>query len=217
MVFLTFITLVALFFVGIPALGKFVGFVSDLGKSNKPISSNDKTPPPPPKFKTFNEFTNQNNVTLTGNTEAGSTVKLTFDGNEQSTLSDKDGNFTFSNIQLSDGENQFSAVSVDSAGNVSQKTPDYKITFDTKPPELTISSPQEGSSYFGSSQRQVTIQGTTESGTQITINGRIVAVDDTGKFQYSVSLTDGDNKFTIKATDKAGNTTEKELALSFTP
>lgn len=217
MVFLTFVTLVALFFIGIPALGKFVGFVSDLGKSNKPISSTDTTPPPPPRFNTFNDFTNQNNVTLSGNTEAGATVKLTFNGNEQTTLSDKDGNFTFTNIGLNDGDNLFSAVAVDSAGNVSQKTQDYKIVFDKKAPDLQLTAPAESSSFFGSSQRQITIQGITESGVQITINGRIVAVDDTGKFQYSVSLNDGGNKFTVKATDKAGNTTEKELNVTFSP
>lgn len=213
-IFLTVGVLVLLFFAGIPALGKFTAFVSDLGKSDKTISLNDKTPPGPPRFDIFPDFTNQKNITLTGTAEAGSTVKLTFNGTESENVADKSGRFTF-DTSLNDGENLFSAVATDQAGNVSQKSKDGKITFDNKAPDLTISSPSDGSQFFGSNQRQITIQGTTEQYCQVTINGRIVAVDDSGKFQFTTSLTDGENKFTIKSVDQAGNETEKDLSLSF--
>lgn len=211
---LTVVALVVLFFAGIPALGKFTAFVSDLGKSNKPISSSDKTPPAPPTFNTFSDFTNQNNITLTGRTESGATIKLTFSGGVIDSLADKDGNFSF-DLSLQDGENTFSAIAVDPAGNVSQRTKDFKILFDNKPPDLNITSPSDGSQFFGSSQRQVTIQGTTDSGSQVTVNDRIVTVDDSGKFAYTSTLNDGENKFTIKATDQAGNVAEKDLTLNF--
>ncbi|QQG41199.1 MAG: hypothetical protein HYV90_03400 [Candidatus Woesebacteria bacterium] len=207
--------LVLLFFLGIPALGKFTAFVSDLGKSNKPITSNDKTPPAPPRFNTFSDYTNQNQISLSGTTEPGATIKLTFNGNGSETMADKEGFFTFSNLNLNDGNNAFFATTVDAAGNISQQTQEYKIVFDNKPPELTVDNPSDGSTFFGSKQRQVTIQGTSESGVSVTINDRIIVVDDDGKFQYTLTLNEGENKFVIKATDQAGNFIEKEITLNF--
>lgn len=214
-ILLTIVTVVALFIVGIPTLGKFVGFVSDVGKSNKPIVINDKTPPAPPRFNTFQDFTNQSMASISGTTEPGATVKLTFNGSEQDTVADKDGNFSFNGLSLNLGDNTFTAVAIDTAGNSSQPTKQYKITFNNKPPQLNIASPGDGTQFFGSAQRQVTIQGTTDVNTQVTINDRIVAVDDTGKFQYTTTLSDGQNKFAIKATDAAGNSVEKDLTLNF--
>jgi hypothetical protein len=214
-IFLTIVALIVLFFEGLPFLGNFAVFVSEIGKSTKPIVSTDKTPPAPPKFASFPDFTNQNKIDLKGNTEPGAIVKLTFNGSEQDGLSDKDGKFTFS-MTLTNGENDFSAIAVDQAGNISQKTQDYKIVFDNKPPTLTIDSPANGAQFLGSKERQVTIQGTTDPNTQITVNDRIVAVDDSGKFQYTTTLTDGENKFAVKSTDQAGNTAEADLTLNFT-
>lgn len=212
----TIVAIVLLFFYGVPVLGKFAGFVSDLGKSGKAISVNDKTPPAPPRFDFLNNFTNQQNIDIAGVTESGATIKFTFNGNAQESLADKDGRFQF-NVLLSNGENTYSALAVDSAGNLSQQTKTFTITFDNKPPDLTISSPNDGTGFFGSSQRQVTINGTTDTGSQITINDRMVNADDTGKFQYTTTLNDGENKFNIKSVDSAGNTKEQPLTLNFTP
>ena len=80
---LTILALTLLFFVGIPFLGKFTAFVSDLGKSNKSITGGDTTPPAPPRFNTYPEFTNDVRVTISGNAESGVTVKVEFNGKEQ--------------------------------------------------------------------------------------------------------------------------------------
>lgn len=213
---LTLGAIVILYFVGIPLLGKFTALVTSLKGNNKKISSTDTTPPPPPKFKYFPEFTNQLNVTLSGNTEAGSSVKLTLNGNPQETLADNTGQFTF-NVTLQNGENIFAATATDQSGNQSQKSDDYQITFDNKAPDLSITSPSDNSNFFGSTQRQVTIEGKTEEGAEVTVNGRIVSVDDSGVFQYTTTLNDGANTFTIKSVDSAGNSTEKNLTLNFAP
>ncbi len=215
-ILLTIGAIILLFFYGISILGKFAGFVSDLGKSGKAISVNDHTPPAPPRFDYINSFTNKQNINISGATEAGATVKFTFNDSVQDTLADKDGHFQFS-IQLSSGENSYSAVAVDQSGNISQKTQNFTITFDNKPPDLAIENPNDGAQFFGSNQRQATINGSTDMGSQITINDRIVTVDDSGKFQYTTTLNSGENKFTIKATDQAGNITQKDITLNFTP
>lgn len=206
-----------LFFIGIPILGRFVGFISGIGHGNTPIAVNDNTPPAPPRFNSFPDFTNQKTVNINGSSEPGAKVILTFNSQEMETVVDKDGQFSFTDLSLKDGANDFSATAQDSAGNISLESKSFSITYDAKPPDLSIDSPGDGSQFFGSKERQVNIQGTTESGAQITVNDRIVVVDDSGKFQYTTSLNDGENKFTVKSTDKAGNSAEKDLTLSFSP
>lgn len=215
LIILSIVAITLLIIFGIPNVGRVATFVNGLKGSTTPITSNDKTPPAPPNFKTFPDFTNQQNATIEGTAEPGATVKLTFNGAVQDTLVDKDGNFSFPNLALQIGDNPFSAFAVDTAGNISQKTSQNKITYNNKPPALSIDNPADGSNFFGSSQRQVTIQGTTDANTNVTINDRIVSVDDSGKFQYTLTLNSGDNKFTIKSTDLAGNSTEKDIILNF--
>lgn len=215
-VVLTTAALILLVFVGIPLFGRLTVFVSDLRSGGKAISKNDTIPPGPPRFNYFPAFTNQQTASISGASEPGATVKLDFNGSTQEILVDKDGNFSF-NLQLNSGDNTFSAIAADPSGNQSQKSKDGKITFDNKPPDLTVSSPTDGSNFFGSNQRQITIQGTTEVGCQIIINDRIVSVDDNGNFQYTTTLNDGASTFAIKSTDQAGNTTQKDITLNFTP
>jgi len=215
-IFLAVAGSVLLFFVGIPLMGRFTAFVSDIGKSNKNIAASDTTPPAPPRFSNFSDFTNQENMDVSGVAETGAVVKLTFNGVEQETITDKDGNFIF-NLKLIKGENYLSAIAVDGAKNESIATREYTITFDNKAPDLTIDSPSDGASFFGSGQRQVTINGTTEAGVGVTVNDRIVAVEEDGKFQFTTTLNEGSNQFNVKSFDKAGNTTEVGISLNFTP
>jgi hypothetical protein len=213
---LTIAFIVFLFTLGIPLLVKFTGFFTDLGKTQKPIDKTDTIPPAPPQIKIPADYTNQTSVEITGNTEAGATVKLFYNNNTQEVLADRDGKFTF-NLQLNKGENTVSATAKDTNGNESQKTQTYTITFDNEPPEIKIDSPSDGAEFYGSKERQLTIKGKTESEADLTINDRVVAVDDDGSFAFLTTLSEGENTFKIKATDKAGNTEETSLTVSFTP
>jgi len=205
-----------LFFVGIPLFGRLTVFISDIRSGNKAITQNDTTPPAPPKFDPTPEFTNQQTITISGNSEAGATVILTFNSDKKEVITDKDGNFSF-NLLLENGENNFSAMAIDTSENQSQNSKNHIITFDNKAPILEISSPADGASFFGSTQRQVSIQGTTDEGCQVTINERFVSVDEAGSFEYTTTLNDGDNSFNIKSKDQAGNSTEKTISLTFNP
>ena len=213
---LSAVAVIVLVFVGVPLFGRFTVFFSDLRGGGKATNQNDTIPPGPPRFNYFPAFTNQQTMTVTGGSEGGATVKLSFNGGTHEVLADKDGNFSF-NLQLLNGENTFSAIAQDASGNQSQISKEYTITFDNKPPDLNVTAPSDGSSYFGSNQRQITIQGTTEVGCQVVINDRITSVDDSGSFQYTTTLNDGANSFAVKSTDQAGNTTQKDLTLNFTP
>lgn len=214
--FLSLVFIIFLFFLGIPMFAKFATFMSNLGKSDKPIVLNDTTPPAPPQLFVENEYTNQKSIEISGNTEAGAIVIITFNSDIQEVISDNVGFFSLK-FNLKDGENSFSAQAKDQAGNVSQPTKVYSITFDNTPPEIVIESPTDGSEYFGSKQTQVTIKGHSEAGSSVTVNDRFVSVNDDGVFNYTASLSEGENTFNIKAVDKAGNEKEKSLTLRFTP
>lgn len=213
---LTIISIILLFIFGIPILGKFAGFVSDLGGAKNSISINDKTPPAPPFVNELPEYTNQSEVKLTGRSEEGATIKLILNGDQKETVADENGEFSFS-FKLLKEENLFELTATDLAGNISQKTESYKITYDDEKPELTIDTPQENSQFYGPGQKEIHIKGKVEEDANLTINGKFVSVGSEGNFEFTDTLNDGENKFNMKSTDLAGNLTEKDLVVFFTP
>lgn len=218
-IFFTFLTVVSIFafiFLGLPVLAKFAGFLTDLKKSGLPIERNDTTPPAPPRLESLPEYTNEFSVEIKGTTEAGASVILFLNDDEEELVVNKDGEFNFT-FKLDKGENTVSVKASDAAGNESQETDVYKIIFDNEPPELEITSPEDGKEFYGSKERQVSINGKTEESASVTINDRIVAVDVSGNFTFVTTLSEGENGFTIKTEDKAGNSNEASLTLRFTP
>lgn len=213
---LTVGALVLILFFGIPILGKFAAFLHDLGSSNKPVDANDTTPPAPPQFESLPEVTNESSIDLNGRTEPGATVILKLNDEEKEVLSNADGKFTFS-WSLWDGDNKISGKSKDAGGNESQSTPPKTVVVDKKDPDLDITNPANGSKFTGTANKQISVKGTTEESVSVTINDRIVAVDSTGHFNFSTALGEGNNEIKIKATDRAGNTTEKSIAVTYTP
>jgi hypothetical protein len=214
--FLTIALIVVFIFLGLPAFAKFAGFLTDLRKSSEAPEVGDTTPPAPPRLEPLPEATNNLQVEIKGSTEPGATVVLTLNNKQQELLANKEGTFSYT-FSLADGENTLSAIAFDSAGNESQKTKKYKITYDNDPPELAIVKPEDGSKFYGAKQRQIVIEGMTEEGASVNINERLVVVEADGSFSFATSLSEGENQFSIKASDKAGNTTEKSLTLHFTP
>lgn len=213
---LTIISLALVFFLGLPAVAKFSAFLSDLRKSSEPVEREDSTPPVPPRFEPLPEATNQLRVDIKGSSEPGVSIILKLNNKEEEILANSDGEFNYT-FALNDGENKISAYARDSAGNESQKTDVFNIIYDDEPPELSLKTPVDGTNYYGSKQRQVLLEGVTEEGVNININGRFVQVDSGGKFTFTTTLNEGENKFTILASDKAENTSEKTITLNFSP
>ncbi len=215
-VVLTIAAVLALFLFGLPTVAKFAAFLTEIRKTSLPVEKNDTTPPPPPRIDILPDATNKSALDVKGSAEAGSTVILTFNSDGQEVVAGNGGEFLFS-LNLNDGENKLSFVAKDPAGNESQRTQTYKVIFDDEEPKLEISSPSDGAEFFGSSERQATLQGLTEPEIELTINDRPIKVEDNGSFTYATTLNEGENTFNIKAVDKAGNTTEKSLTLKFSP
>ena len=203
-------------YVGFPAIARFATFLTGFRNSNQPAEQNDTTPPAPPRLQTESEVTNKVNVKVEGTTEPGATVILKLNGKEVELLANKDGEFSH-DFALKKGENTASAKAIDTVGNESQESELLIIIQDDEEPELTINSPADGTTFYGSRERQVTIEGQTEEGASVTINERVVVVSATGSFTYTISLADGENTFNIIAQDQAGNTEEASLTLHYSP
>ena len=213
---LTILAILGVLFYGLPSVARFAAFLSDLRKSSLPVDRNDTTPPAPPRLDRLPEATKEPEIEISGVTEEGATVILTLNGKDEEVVADADGKFRFS-YSLRKGENQISAKAKDRTGNESQPTAGITVLFDNEAPKLDISAPADGSQLYGDGQRQLAIKGTTEVGITLTINDRIVKVEEDGTFTFATTLADGENSFNLKSADKAGNQTEKTLKVNFSP
>ena len=74
---------------------------------------------------------------------------------------------------------------------------------DTTPPSLHISSPING---MGTDINTVVVNGITEPGASVSINGIAAYVEKNGSFSVMIPLKRGENTITVKASDPSGNT-----------
>lgn len=213
-VILSILAIIFLIFLGIPTLVKFAGFVGDIAKSDKPVEINDITPPAPPQFDEIPDHTNNDNLEITGQSENSAIIKIRANNQNSEVVANNEGRFTFT-FNLDKGENTIDAIATDLSGNESTQTQTFKITFDNEEPKLEIESPSDGSSFFGSGQRQLSIKGSVDEIVDLSINDRFVALKDDNTFSFATTLSEGENKFEIKAIDPAGNETSTSLTVSF--
>lgn len=213
---LSILTIIILFFFGIPLIAKFVSFISDFTNKNTPITLNDNTPPAPPRFDNLPDATNKEIFEVTGTTEEGVTVYVFLNSSEKEIIADSYGEFATS-LDLTKGENIIYAISKDQSGNKSAESEKYVILFDNENPEILINSPSNGDNFYGSGQKEIEITGKTDPNVNLTVNDRYVSITDSGDFKYKLSLNEGENILNFKAIDKAQNEVEKTVTVTFTP
>lgn len=201
---------------GLGFMAKFASFFSSIRKTNSPLEKTNITPPAPPSFDNFSETTNKTPLEISGRIEIGNTVVINFNSLEDEILADNNGQFS-TKLTLVKGENTLFAYAKDAKGNSSKKTTEYKIVYDNEPPKIDISSPSDGASFYGKKQQNVSIKGSTDADSSLTINDRLVSINDDGSFSYDFVLSEGENNLTIKTVDKAGNETQTSLKLNFSP
>ena len=214
LVFLTIGLITVIFFFGIPLVVRYAGLVTDIKQSSSPVNSEDSTPPPPPRLDDITKATNQTSIDINGSSEPGSTIVIFLNGDSHEVLTNKSGRFSYT-AKLLDGDNTLKAIARDQKGNESAKTKTYEIVHDNNSPNVEIILPADGTEFYGSRQRQINIEGATEPDAKITINERFVVVGNDGKFKYTTNLSEGENTFTIKVEDNAGNASEKSLTISY--
>lgn len=177
-------------------------------------ASNDTIAPSIPSLEPLPEATSKNFLTITGTAEKGSKVHLYRNDSQISTISanaDTDGSFSFDNIKLIADENEFYVISEDFSGNLSEPSTAYLVIFQTEGPTLTVAGEVDNKS------GKAIISGETDSNATVTVSNRRAIVNRSGFFALELKLNSGENKLPVVATDQAGNTTEQELTLNYSP
>lgn len=212
------VMLTALFYFGIPLLIKFASFASSI----KP----PQTLPPEirqairlsaPVLDALPEATPSAKILVSGYGPAASTVTLFVNETDlPATLTDSGGAFKVQ-VLLTEGENMITARATNNAGDESPESLLWTVVRDSSPPSLTVTSPQQGQVRSGAADRIIDVQGTTETGSAISVNGRLAIVSGSGAFSSRIELKEGANELIIIATDPAGNQTQETLTLTWTP
>ncbi|MES2251633.1 MAG: Ig-like domain-containing protein [Pseudomonadota bacterium] len=186
-----------------------------------------------------NGTTDDTRPEIQGTGKAGSTVKV-YDGATLlgETTVKADGSWTFTpTADLGQGAHAITATATDKAGNVSEPTAAFNFSIDTIAP--TAPSIESVTDDVGAKQGALvnggvtddpspTLSGKAEAGSTVTIkdNGAVlgtVVADAQGNWSYTPTtpLAEGEHKFTVTATDKAGNTSapsaEFVLNTDYTP
>lgn len=185
------------------------------GSSPTPAAQSNKQVLFPPTLDPLPVATHSSVLRISGSGTAGLTATV-YDNNKEVRKTTVAGNgvFTAQLPSLKDGKHDLTVKLSDTKGNTSEPSNPLTITIKTTKPELTIDSP-ENNATINSDSNMVSISGTTESDTTVSLNGRIAVIKPDNSFTYSYPLSDGENIIRIVATDMAGNTTTEELKLTY--
>lgn len=220
---ITIILIVVLFFVTLqwilPTFINGIGVIKEIikpaGKRLTSVTANASLAPP--VLNIPYEATNTAQIDIQGYSSPGSKVTLYIDDTEKQTSDvNADGNFTFQKVTLSLGTNNIYGKTTDEEGKISFASKTLKVIFDNEKPLLTLNEPEDGKNIQGG-EKKVKVSGKTETGADIFINGTQTIVDKDGNFSTDLTLNDGENNFTIKALDSAGNFTEAGRRIIYQP
>jgi hypothetical protein len=175
-------------------------FATDLAGNERTILRNVTLDTIPPElhvdFPQDHHLTRESAVTCTGRSEPGATVAI---GTDQTTVG-ADGTFSLDST-LAEGINYLSITARDPAGN--GQTIYRTVTVDTQPPMLTIEEPEDG---LLTKDDKVRVAGMVENseGIVLSVGGSFVLPVD-GFYEYTISITEGENLIQVTAFDAAGN------------
>ncbi len=154
-----------------------------------------------------NSVLSSKTVTIKGYVDPGSTILV--DG--KSVTVDGTGNFVAS-IEISNSPQTISIDATDIAGNTAQKT--LTLSLDLTPPPLSITKPVM---FQQVNTLPLLVEGKTEKGAKVTVNGEVAEVKDDGSFSFALStLPEGElSKIEVVATDAAGNSTKQVVSVKY--
>ena len=142
-------------------------------------------------------------------------VQLRVNGNAAGfvEVTSEDGVFTFSNVNLSDGDNLITATAQDAAGNLSDRSQTLTVVLDEVAPTIAIDpvAGEASSSFF-------TITGSISDNQPVDLGSVTLFINDDeielsksqGRFSQSVTLGGGSNTLRVVVQDAAGNEVESD-------
>jgi len=207
---ITIILLIALAFWGVT----FISIIGRLGTKGEDETTriSFEIPLQKPSLTSVPEFTNKDEITISGTTTSEASLVLYVNGTQISrTIADTSGNFSFIDVSLKEGLNLIKVIASNAAGDNQEER--VLITLDKIKPELKITSPTNGQS-FPKDTDTITIKGVTEPDSTVLINSIQGTLDQDGNFAYTLSVTVGKNKIEVKSTDKAGNSNIEKLSIT---
>ncbi|SLN19245.1 Ig-like domain-containing protein [Pseudooctadecabacter jejudonensis] len=168
-------------------------------------------------------------VTLTGTAQAGASVEVTFGGVVQTVTATAGGtwsaSYSASDVPSGEQDVPVSVVATDAAGNTATAT--GSVTVDTFVNELEMTTNTAGGSdgvvNFDESGEAITMSGTVEAGSSVSVNlhGVVMAATVDAAGNWSVTYPGGtlpggeyDTSITVTATDAAGNTSSISEAVT---
>jgi bacillopeptidase F len=156
-------------------------------------------------------FTNTSEVTIVGTTPANDAEVKIYKGTELLATSQVvDHKFNIP-VELSEGLNELTARVFVNGKGTDLSTP-IKITVDTISPTLTITSPTNNET---KNVELIHVIGTVTDLhlDKVEVNDQAITLDENGAFDEPVIVRVGENIITVKATDKAGNTTTQAITV----
>lgn len=167
----------------------------------------------PPTLNPLPSATNSAKIIISGRSTKEIDIELFInDDLIDETKTDKDGGFVFT-PNLKEGNNQIKTRAI-----YKDKKSDFSVTFDVvlknSQPTLEVTSPSDGQT-FKKDQNSVNVQGKTDLGVNVTVNGFWAVIDDSNNFSYNLPLQNGDNEIKIVAVDQAGNKSERSLRVNY--
>lgn len=146
-------------------------------------------------------------VTIKGYVDPGSIILV--DG--KSAPVDGTGNFE-TNIEINTNPQTINIAATDIAGNTAQKT--LTLYLDLTPPPLSVTKPIM---FQQINKLPLLVEGKTEKGAKVTVNGSNTEVKDDGSFSFSLEDLPESEVYNIEviATDSAGNSTKKIVSVKY--
>lgn len=209
--------LILIIFWGVPALANWASLFFESDEESAVVGDFDLKPTPPVIFD-VPESTPSASIDIEGYAQSGVEVVLYLNNREyEKKLTDDTGTFKFTDVELDSGENFVYALSVAQSGKESEKSKSYTIILDNIPPELEITSPEDGAELLGESERLVTISGVATDAISVFVDGRKAILNAQGVFSIRHQLDEGRNEILVSAIDRAGNESEATLNLVWRP
>jgi len=211
------LTLFILVKFGIPLLANLALTMSDLKSSNETVKKDDAAFVAPPVLDTMTDATNSAQIKIKGLAMKNQKINLYINDKLVDKVStENNGSFEFEDVILEDGENKIQAKAITDSKKESEFSNLVNVIFKKDAPKLSIDNPSDNQS-FSKDDKMVNVSGKTDPGVKVTVNDFWAIVDDSGNFSYRMTLNDGENSLKIAAVDQAGNKTEAEKKVTYSP
>ncbi len=213
------ISLVLLYLLIFWILPAIITNFSKLHKSSASRStpiSEDATLAPPVLNIPF-DATNSASIDISGYASPNSKIEVYVDDTlEKETTTAPDGTFQIFGLPLNLGTDSIYAKTISSDNKSSLPSKPIRILYSDQKPNLEVNQPEDNKTIQGG-DRKITIAGQTAPENTLTINGSVIILSGDGHFSVQKELSDGDNLYTITATNQVGNSIQIEKKVTFQP